>query len=214
MEIRYTNLFDESITSQQKDALDRYYILHYDAGQLKIREQVIKHRGQTFRYVTHYLGQTEDKEAVLHDAINLQKYDKCIVYFNRQSANGFSLWDKETYNKESNLIFKGKEVFDSLNRTILNAYFDLNTNMLKAGARKFFYTDKYANDFENILFEFSYMSDGSMHTINDLHDTYGYRKGIYLDDFLTDEWYSQHIFPWDQHPYYHSVYPFLPEGPL
>ncbi|QNR86040.1 hypothetical protein H9N25_06320 [Pedobacter riviphilus] len=66
---------------------------------------------------------------------------------------------------------------------------------------------------DDIIFTFTYDNDGSIITITDHEDRFGYYAALDLQQFTEEPMIQDSFFPWNEHPYYHSAYPFLPNTP-
>jgi hypothetical protein len=213
-QIKYTNELGSIITTQQQSSLTNYNKLTYISDNLKMIESYEQSSDVNYKTVKYFLDTTEDKNTILQQYSDAVNNVSCILYFNNQAGNGFNLWDWESYSKDSQLYFKGKEVYDNKNRLIFSCSFDLITNLLDDGAFKNYYGNQFDNPNDDLLLEFTYTSSGDVDLIFDIQGNFGYIEGISLDDYLADSQFSQQDFPWDQHTYYHAVTPYLPTGDL
>lgn len=82
------------------------------------------------------------------------------------------------------------------------------------GARKFYYENQVSNAADDLLLKVTYNANGCVNLIFDANENFGYTKAISLATFLDDTDFSQEVFPWNEHPYCHSVLPYLPSGSL
>ena len=209
-EEKYTVIYGNVLSSLQVKTIARYNKLIYIDDTLKRVENYNLNRSSSPVFFNYYLNENEDKHSVLQQHLKVN----CLIYFNKQSSNGFNLWDWEEYAPAGELKFKGKKVFDNMHRKIFYCSYDLATNELEEGACKYFYANKVESEYEDMLLRFRYKSNGEFDEAVDIHDNFDFFKPLSLDMFLANMQYFQEDFRWDQHPYYHSVYPFLPEGPL
>lgn len=214
IEIKYKNELGADISSQQQRDLVNYTKLTFDSGQLKIIETFSQGRKSISRTVEYFLSPEENKTDLLRQFSSTVNNRKSIFYFNKQSANNINLWDYEEYGKDEKLYFKGKQAFDALDRLVFDCTFDLATNQLKDSATKYYYGTAVENTTDDPVLSFTYDSNGDITWIMDTQEKFGYIKGISLNEYLADTKFSQVNFPWDQHPYYHSVTPYLPTGDL
>lgn len=213
VQIKYTDELGSKITAQQQSNLVRYNKLTYVSGELKIIEAIGQGRDANHTTVSYFLDSSEDKNHILQQ-YNDPNIVACVLHFNKQTENGFSMWDWEQYNKTSILIFKGKKAFTDANRIICHSTFNLVTNELEEGAVKVYYGNQFIDERDDQFLRITYMANGEVDLIFDVNEKFGYIKGISLGQFLADKQFSQQDFPWDEHPYYHSAYPFLPIGNL
>lgn len=214
IQTKYTNDLGITVTDQQLSTLRSYKKITIDTGVVKMIERFWKTDDMTFKIVNYFLSKTENKQEIVERFSDIENDISCRIYFNKQSQNGFDLWEYEEYTRTTEIVFKGKEVFDSNNRMIFSANFDLNTGALLLGATKIYHSGISDNPLNDELLMFSYKEDGSVDLIYDSQEEFGYIKGIYLDKYLADTQFSQVDFPWDQHTYYHNVLPYLPAGSL
>jgi hypothetical protein len=209
-QIKYKNILGSFITLQQKTSLTDYKKLTYIYDTLKIIESNVMIEGLNYKTMSYFLDATEDKSTILNRYIDSLNKVKCILYFNKQSSYGFDQWDWESYSYNSELTFRGKEVFDSKGRMIMTCTFDLVTNSLQDRAVKYYYGNQLDDENDDNLFQFEYDQDGDLDMVFDVQENFGYIEGIRLETFLANVKLSQVTFPWDQHPYYHSALPYLP----
>lgn len=214
IEIKYTDEYGGNISSQQQSNFGRYNKLTISSGNIKMIESFKQSRGINYKTINYFLDPNENKVDILQQYSDPLNNARCIIYSNKQSANTINLWDFEEYSKDTILLFKGKQAFDSVNRIIFACTFDLLTNELQNGAIKHFYNIPSENPSNGLLLQFTYDSNGNIDWIIDIKEKFGYIKGISLDEYLADTEFSQVDFPWNQHPYYHAVTPYLPIGDL
>lgn len=154
--------------------------------------------------------ESENITAILDELCNVDLKRKCIIYNNMQTNGNYILWDWTEYSLEKVITFKGKAVFDSNNRRFVNIHYDINTNAIKR-AYKYFYGNVYDGELSDRLLEFEYFENGELEYISDIKNRFDYIKPVNLTQFLADTQFSQVDFPWDQHTYYHNLYPLFPE---
>ncbi|WP_417355130.1 hypothetical protein [Flavobacterium sp.] len=208
---KYLSVTLDSITEDQRLMLDKYYEDIYIDGFLKKRT----HHGNSRKgkyWITHYfLNDSEDINTILDEFCDIGLKKRCIIYNNMQTNGNYTLWDWAEYSPEKVIKFKGKTVLDSNNRRFVNIYNDINTNAIKR-AHKYFYENVYDGELSDRLLGFSYFENGELEYISDINNRFDYVKPIDLTQFLADTHFSQVDFPWDQHTYYHNLYPLFPEG--
>ena len=209
--VKYTNVLSDFITEKQANQSDSYSKYIYYDGLLKKIEYYGKARVKTYKVTTYFLDSSENKDIIIEQFTDSNANFKCVVYFNQQISGSFSLWDREEYTKEGILVFKGKDVFDSNNKMLLSVDYVLGSDSIKS-AYKYYYGNRYESELKDRLLEFSYDSTGQLLQIMDVDNNFGYLKSIDIDQFLADTNFSQVQFPWVLHPYYHSLYPFLPQS--
>jgi hypothetical protein len=214
IQIRYANELGSPITMQQQQLLNNYQKLTYVSNQLKMVENIRFLDNVIYKVVKYFLDSAEDKTTILDEYTNANTETSCILYFNMQSVPGFSLWDWEDYSETAQLAFKGKAVFDDKNRLVMSCSFDLLTNALRPGALKNYYSDYTGDENADNLLQFEYDSDGEVDLVFDVQGKFSYIEGITLGTYLQDTVFSEVDFPWDEHPYYHSIIPYLPTGNL
>ena len=207
--IQYKNAKGNLVTQQQLQMMEAYNIETYDdiTGKPKTIEQFRNYTNSPFRIFYHFLGQNEDKNAVIQTYGNKEFSMGVIIYLNKQSAFSFDMWDWENYSKTGELAFKGKIVFDSQNREILNCSIDKQTNEIlhypKDRPKKYYYGN--SNDPQGLKLEFYYELDPQTNEtkvyINDENETSGEFHTMNVDEFI--EIFGQAF--WDAHPYYHSI---------
>ncbi len=213
-EIKYKDGFGNIITEEQQKYLTEYEKITYEMNQIKMIEYFKKHRGIDRKTVDYFLSSDKDKNDILQKYSDPVNHVRCILYFNNQIANNFNLWDWESYSEDAQITFKGKIVYDSKHRLIFYCSFNLLTNKLDNGAWKNYYGNIFENEHDDKLLIFDYDNNGDIDWIIDIKEKFGYTKGISLNQYLADTDFSQVDFPWDKHPYYHTVTPYLPTGDL
>lgn len=209
--IIYTNETGSVLTEQQVSLLTSYTIITYEDGNIKKTERTGMGKGNIYRSVQCYLDPTEDKDEII------QSYSDgktgLTIYFNAQSQNGFTQWNSEGYAPVGTLKSKGISVYNSENWVILSCSLDLNSGDPIAGGIKNYYGNHSPNQFDDRLLQFDYNADGSLDSITDFNDTYGFNDGsVQLDYFLSYMQSIQQDFSWNQHPYFHSLTPYLPDS--
>lgn len=217
--IKYTNINGKSVTSQQVEMLKEYKIQTFDdtSGKIKKIESVRLKRGNIpFTFFEYYLEPSENKTQIIQQYTDQIKDHRLGIYLNKQSANGFDLWDYESYDNNGNLFVKKKFVYDIQGRMILNLTIDTQTNEI-TNHSEYFPTKYYygtaldtANGLPNLELEFRFKFDTDINQfvtyIKDINGTTGEIHTMNVNEFI--ELFGQAF--WDSHPYYHSVLPFLP----
>ena len=212
--IAYKNEFGSDITPEQQSSLNRYDKISYKDNLIKMIESIGKGRNFDRKTIEYFLDITENKNTILQQYTDQSNNVNCVVYFNNQSSNGYYLWDWESYSTIGTLKFRGKTVYDIDHKLIMYCSFDLNTGLLQEGAWKNCYANQSKTESEDQLLQIIYDVNGNVASLVDFTGKFGYSKSLTIDEFLADIKFSQVDFPWDQHPYYHSVLPYLPEGNL
>ena len=200
-EKKYYNEFLKEITEQQVLHLDKYITHFIIDGKLKKAERILK--GKTFG--KYYLDSNESLQDKIQE-LCVNKNQRWMLYTRESSDFGFTLWNWIDVDETGNLLFKGKEVLDSLNRRIFGCSID-NVTGIRGNAFKTYYND----NGDTSLLDFSYEADGSISSIRDVQDTWGLDGGWPMDvEELIAVDKNVGAFPWDEHPYFHSAEPYLP----
>ncbi len=206
VEKTYLNSYGSVVSNTQVLSLSEYSIKTVIDNKLKSIDD-FDEGAQTGG--SYYLDENETLNNLIQEHC-INKQQKWVFHFNRQVLGNFTLFDWSEINKTGTLLFKGKEVLDNLNRKIFSCSLDLQTNEFIGFPRKYYYQNLYDNEKDDVLFHFEYGSDGSLKYIWDPNEVY-YDKnfGPTPDDFLNDS-QMQAVFPYANHPYYHSALPYLP----
>ncbi|MFC0515656.1 hypothetical protein ACFFGT_15660 [Mucilaginibacter angelicae] len=213
-QIKYTDIFGRPITEQEQNTLHDFKKMTFISNEIKTIE-IFENVGNIgYQSAKYFIDATENKKDIIQKYVDATTNSSLMIYSNKEQANGFDLWDWESYEDSSQISFKGKEVFDSELRTIFSCSFDRSTNSLLKGARKFYYANQVSSPADDLLLKFTYHANGNVNLIFDSNENYGYIKSISLATFLDDTDFSQDVFPWNEHPYYHSALPYLPTGSL
>jgi hypothetical protein len=213
--IKYKNTFGTTISFNQVKTLNRYYIINCENGAVKTIISVDKYSGIEKKGISYYMGISEVKNDVLQNLKQFNSYHYFVLFYNKQNAYGVDLWDFEEYKENLTLNGKGKKAYDGKHRVVMSCGLDLQTNQPKGNfIYKKYYGNQFGNESEDLLIKVEYYENGNVDWIYDSNENFGYSDPISLQEFLADTEFSQQDFPWNQHPYYHSIYPFLPEGPL
>ena len=211
---KYKNELGQFITQQQIENLEFYDTIFYDEDHIKFIEKYsIYAEDDKSVIIEYFLDFDEDKSAIVDQLYQRDKLVESVVIYSVKEVSGnFSKWNYEYFRVDGTVRERGIEVFDAYNRTIFSGSLDLNTNTLLDGSSKNYYNDLSAEESEPFI-SFTYHADGTVNWVIDNEELY-YIKGVSLEEFLANSEYSQVDFPWNNHPYYHSTYPFLPIGDL
>lgn len=217
--IKYTNIDGKSVTSQQMNMLKEYKIQTFDdsSGQIKKVENVRLKRGLIpFTFFEYYLEPSENKTQIIQHYTNQIKDHRLGIYLNKQSANGFDLWDYEEYDANANLRTKKKFIYDNQRRIVLNLTIDAQTNEVSHHSAyrptKYYFGTSLdtANGLPNLELKFTYEFDPNTNQfvtyVKDVNETSGEIHTMNVNEFI--ELFGQAF--WDAHPYYHSLLPLLP----
>ncbi|MEN0056766.1 MAG: hypothetical protein AAGC65_24020 [Mucilaginibacter sp.] len=213
-QIKYTDYFGVPITDLQQSTLVNFKKFTFVSNEIKIIETFEKIENISYLSVKYFIDASENKQDIIQKYVEVNTNSSLTIYSNKEQANGFTLWDWESYEDSLQIAFKGKETFDNKLRTIFNCAFDRSTNLLLLGARKFYYGNQVVSPGDDLLLKFTYDAHGNIDLIFDSNENYGYIEGISSAEFLDDDNLSQGVFPLSEHPYYRSAFPYLPEGEL
>jgi hypothetical protein len=198
---KYYNKFFEEITEQEADQLDELYISDFVEGRIKKKD----HISPDYFMGEYYLDATENIQEKIQE-LCIEGGHRWVFYTQEAAAFGYTLWNWEDISKEGEIKFKGKSVLDSKSREIFNCSTDILTHQMEE-ATKWYYD---SNDI--LLLTFNYNSQNKMTHAYDKQDTWGLDGGWPMDKeelIIVDERIG--AFPWNEHPYFHSAVPFLPE---
>jgi len=214
--INYKNQMGEIVTQQQFIQLKNYIIETVDdvTGHIVKEENVYHSTRKIFKSISYYLDNDNDYNDKLNEFMQVPDATSVRIFFNKVSAFGFRLYDAHVYKKDGILFKKEKIVFDNQNRLIMLCDIDLQTENLIYPNSKYYYGNEtelqiYGSDF---YLEFSYKLDSETNQLI----TYVSDKSEnpfhinQLDVNKAIEYFGQAF--WDAHPYYHSMYPLLPES--
>ena len=214
-EIKYTDLYGNITTPQQIEQMDIFVKKTYVDGVLKIEERNSTVKNKKYRRFYYFLDDaTEDKNTIAKQFYNVEENAICFIRHNRQTANGFTLWDTQVYDTNGSTTgeVRFQEVFDSRGRIIYSSSFYEQTKQLRS-VTKVMYANEVENAWEDTLFDFrfSFDFDTGKRDLNilDTNDRYYWLmpKDINVE-FVKEEGY------WDNRPYFHSHLPILPETPI
>jgi len=212
--LRYLNEFLDTITEAQAALLQSYVVDHFEDGLLKKREFYREAKSGKYKVTNYFSDSSENKALIIEQFTGISARGSCVIYFNMRASGEYSLWDWEQYSMEGILRLRGKTVLDANYKEFLIIDTELDSDTIKS-AYKHYYGDVHAGEIKDLLLEFGYDKVGNLISICDVKGIYGYEtKSIDLERFLLDTEFSQIMFPWDQHPYYHNLYPLLPESEI
>jgi len=212
-EIKYTDTYNKILTAQQLLQTDNFTKHIYVNGILKIRERnyTLPRSNKKFKRITYFMDDaTEDQNTVASQLCSIEENTSCILRYNRQTSNGFTLWDGQFYDVDGLPKGNGGQVvYNDMGRNIYSSVFDQETVPLRS-VTKTMYANETDNDWEDILFIFHFIRDidtGEMElSISDFNNRYYWLMPQDVDvDFVQDEGY------WDNLQYYHSHLPILPD---
>lgn len=223
-EIKYKDVCGKLTTPQSEQAVDLYCAEYYINGALK-RVDTYNSNG-TVCDGDYYLSEEESVEQVLSEFASI--WECSCLYMNKQIIRNYVLMDSVYYVgmvKNST----GKVVFDNMGREI--AMIEIDKNGLESSFSKTFHVPSeyiidenplvsrigrhFYNSFDILefgTFEFRYSdSKGNVEVLVNLP---GFEDDIYYiskGDSIFDHWKLKPIFQWEEHPYYHSRAPFIPD---
>ncbi|KFC19672.1 hypothetical protein [Chryseobacterium sp. FH1] len=215
-EIKYTNRYDKILTPQQLNQTEDFVKQTYVDGMLKMKEDNYRtnKNNKKFKRVTYFLDDVaEDKNTIAEQFCNVEENASCTIRYNKQTANGFTLWDVQFYDIDGQPAGAGgQEVYDSQGRIVYSSSFYEQTGQLRS-VTKVMYANQVENAWEDALFDFHFSFDfdtgGINFTISDTNHRYHWLMPQNIDvEFVQGEGY------WDSHPYYHSHLPVLPQTPI
>lgn len=212
-EIKYTDTYNKILTAQQLKQTDEFVKHVYVDGILKIKEENYKlsKNNKKFKRVHYFVDDaTENLDTIASQICSVEENTSCYISFNRQSLNGFTIWDWQLYGLDG--LPKGaggQKVYNNLGRIIYSSVFDQETSQLLK-VTKTMYANETDNDWEDKLFKFHFIRDvdtGEIKlSITDANRRYYWLMPQDIDvEFVQDEGY------WDNHPYYHSHLPIFPD---
>jgi len=216
--INYKNEMGKIVTKQQFIQLKNYIMETVDdvTGHIVKEENVYHSTRKIFKSISYYLDNDNDYNDKLNEFMQVPDATSVRIFFNKVSAFDFRLYDAHVYKKDGILFKKEKYVFDNQNRLIMRCDLDLQTDELTfySPNQKYYYGNEtelqiYGSDFH---LEFSYEFDSETNQL----ETYvsDMRENPFhinqLDVNKAIEYFGQAF--WDAHPYYHSMYPLLPES--
>lgn len=210
IEKKYKNESGMYIPEVQARSIDSLQTITYIDGIRRFEERASPMRGGGTRInIEHYLIDDEEKQNVLNSYIN--RYNSITLYFNKQTQLDFKLWDFESYSDSGVLKSKGKATDDRYDRIIFYCYFDLQNGQLKNMSEKTYYNPLSTEN--EIFFMFRYDDQGQLDWVRDFKNV-SWNDGYHASEFQQIGSDPSIDFLWEQHPYYHSTYTFLPIGDL
>ncbi|GAB1347444.1 hypothetical protein [Cloacibacterium normanense] len=213
--IKYTNGDNKIVTEQQLSMLTEFNHHTYDkeTNELKKIEKFIRNyktKQVEQRGGEVFVSSNDDLNDIINNHIGIGILSRgWTFYYNKQSNNkGDVQWEFVTYIKGV-LKDKGIFVFDNKGREIVSCSIDLLSGD-RTSKRKCFFGDPaiffYSFGDENIPnIVFRYNDD------NSIREVFYYDDDYTLDEFLANEKIMAQ-FPWDQHTYFHSFEPMLPNN--
>ncbi|MEJ5106109.1 hypothetical protein [Chryseobacterium sp. MYb328] len=199
---KYYNEFFEEITEQEAGQLDHFYISYFVDGRIKKTD----HISPNYFMGEYYLDATENLQEKIQE-LCIEGGHRWVFYTQESAAFGYTLWNSEDIGEKGNLKFKGKQVLDSKNREIFNCSIDISNGQMEEATKKYYNSD------DILLLTIDYDSQNKLVYAYDKQDTWGLDGGWPMDKeelIIVDARIG--AFPWDEHPYFHSAVPFLPES--
>ncbi|MFP9113690.1 hypothetical protein ACLI1A_07090 [Flavobacterium sp. RHBU_3] len=207
--IKYTNNDSEQISLQQIMLLKSYNKETYVNSELKLVERLQVSRKTSETYVVsgeYYLSNDEDLQTVIDQHLPLAR--DWHFYYNKQSnSNGDIFWEYLFY-EYGLLNEKGKLVLNSDNLLLSFCKVNIDTNQI-TDKRKNFYGD--INIYQRSNYKYPYLTV-FYYQDNSVSEIYIDDEDFSLNDFLLDPYAD--IFVWNDHPYYHSFDPMLPNDDI
>jgi hypothetical protein len=212
--VKYTNSRDGIITEQQLSNVKDYDKKTYEDGSLK---RVDTYYNGELHSGIYYLSPNENKQMVVSELSSI--WGDVEVYFNTQSFENFSSKDWEVYS-ESSLVLMGKIIVDAQDRMIARQILDVNSLNVVSVEKIFYLTsfDGFNNDDDLPRFgQFDfYYFPGSGEVELELN-----LSGFELDRYVINNTRNilndpmiKPLFKWEDHPYYHSASPLIPNTPI
>lgn len=211
IQIKYKNNSGFFIPEVQAKSLERFEKITYLDGARKYIEITYPvRRGESRTRINHFMSDNEQKQDILNRYIG--KYAAISLYFKQQTNLNFTLWDYELYSSEGVITGKSRIVYDSYDRMIFSGALDLQTGQIEGKSDKVYYNPISAEN--EVFFVFRYDEQGDIEWVTDHKNDDTWAGGYYPDEFQNIGIDPNIDFIWNQHPYYHSAYPFLPTGDL
>lgn len=191
--------------------LTNYRAITYEDGAVKTIEEFGLGTDGNSMFVQYFMNPSENKSDVI--ASYSGGNTGLEVYFNSQSQNGFTQWNWEKYAPDGTLKLKGFIVFNSKNWEVMVLPLNPNTGTMFLIGYKCYYGNVFPNQYDDLLLKFDYNAEGSLKSVSDFNDTYGFNQGeLSADEFIAYMQSIQQDFSWDQHPYFQSLTPYLPNS--
>jgi hypothetical protein len=212
-EIKYTDTYNKILTAQQLLQTDNFTKHIYVDSVLKSEEQnyTLPRTDKKFKRIFYFLDDTtENRDTVANQLCNIQENTSCVIRYNKQTLNEFTLWDSQFYDVDGLPKGNGGQVvYNDMGRNIYSSVFDQETVPLRS-VTKIMYANETDNDWEDRLFLFHFIRDidtGEMElSIHDANNRYYWLMPQDIDvEFVQGEGY------WDNHQNYHSHLPILPD---
>jgi len=179
---------------------------------LKSREdQEVLSDGKRYKTLNYFLDDsTEDKDVIAQNYCSVENNASCVVRYNGQFLNGYSLWTLHYYNDEGNSLGDGgQEVYDRFNRCIYaSSYIDGTTQINSVTKIMYPQLPDNLNRRALLLFHFIPSTDTGVIrlSISDADDNF---QMLMPQDFTIEFLQSEGL--WDEYPYYHSHMPIIPK---
>jgi hypothetical protein len=207
--VKYLDEHGVNITEQQCSILEGYSKITYIDNVIKQKEEFgTSRRYGESRFVEYFMDRSENKSDILQSYADGKT--ACSLRLNGKSQNGFTQWDNEDYSIDGVLKWKGNQVYDSAQRLVMYRDLDASTEAFSRGA-KILYVDWLSHESHesgDILARFYYDYSGNIIDIGDPGIRLGDGDAMTLDYFLM----AAPDFLWEQHPYFHSLTPYLPDS--
>lgn len=200
------NIYGNEINKIQLSSLSDYSLKTIVDNKLKMVEHF---EDKLLADGEYYLEDNENIDDLIQEYC-INKKQRWYFHFNKQTSGIFTLWDWKAINSDGIAYFKGKRVLDNKNRKVFYCQLNLETEEIKGEAIKIAYQNIHDDENTDILFKFKYNADGSLFRIEDPNEIYFDKvMGSKPQDFI-DDIDIQAFFSWNEHEYYHSALPFLP----
>jgi hypothetical protein len=214
--IKYKNEMGEIVTQQQFNQLKNYIMETVDdvTGHIVKEENVYHSTRKIFKSISYYLDNDNEYNDKLNEFMQVPDATSVRIFFNKVSAFDFRLYDAHVYKKDGILFKKEKYVFDNQNRLIMHCDIDLQTENLIYPNSKYYYGNEtelqiYGPDF---YLKFSYEFDSETNQlityVSDKSENPFHINQLNVNKAI--EYFGQAF--WDAHPYYHTMFPLLPES--
>lgn len=211
--IKYKNLYGEDMTLQQLPNVNDYNKVQLENGTTK---RIDTFYDKELNSGIYYLSPNEDMQSILLEFSKI--WLSTEIFLNTQLMGAFISKEWEIY-KGITLVSKGRTIYDDQEREIAAEFLSLNTFQVEFVEKRFYLTS--LGEFIDVnglpgfgRFDF-YYTIGSIE-VNAEVNLPGFEIDIYK---ITD---TQNIFnhsmirplfKWEDHPYYHSALPLVPNSP-
>jgi hypothetical protein len=213
-EIKYKTLAGEYLTEHEIKVLQDHYLKEfYEDSALK----KIEYHFHTV-LLSYYLSAEEDLSTVIADSQDV--YGGSTFYFNKQTAEVYTVWDWEVYDGLVK-IEKGKIVYDAQNREIAEQVLDITTLAVIKTTKKYYLEDLggfAANTpvYNNGTLEFNYnFSNLNIGEISVQVNLGGFELNPYIINASKNVLLHPMIaavFNWKGNTYYHHALPLIPDN--